>query len=508
MCERKTMLVAYDLGLGKTVLTIAAVEQLMDSKDITGPGLVVCLSSLKYQWANQISKFSDSKPLVIDGTPKQRAAQYAQALSGEYQYIIMNYEQVVNDWDNVKKLPRNFVVLDEATAIKSFKSKRAKATKKLSTAEYRFALTGTPIENGKPEELFSIMQFVDDTVMGRFDLFDQAFIVRNQWGGVDRYRNLTTLHTKLKEAAVRKAQKDPDVAPYLPTTIHKEPMLVSMDRAAATLYRQIAKDITVDLEEATLLFGGSFNILAHYGMERGSGGSPADELRGKIMAKIGCLKMLCSHPDLLRTSADKFSQMNGEGSAYAAQLLANGDLDKLKSSPKLDAVVEYVKSFLDQNSQNKVVIFASYVDMGPLLADRLGADRCKLYSGKLDAKTKEDNKVEFNTNPSVRVLVSSDAGGYGVDLPAANLLVNYDLPWSSGAAIQRNGRIRRASSEWPSIVIQDVLIAGSIDVRQWESLQQKTAIADAVLDGEGIDEKGGVDMSLSSLNQFLQTSSV
>jgi SNF2 family DNA or RNA helicase len=507
MASRGSMLVAYDMGLGKTVLTIAAIERLLATGEVDKPGIVICLSSLKYQWASQIKKFSDAVPLVIDGTPKQRAAQYAQAATGQYDYVILNYEQVVNDWENVKKLDRGFVIIDEATAIKSFKSKRSKAVKRLVSSPVRFALTGTPIENGKPEELYSIMQFVDQKVLGRFDLFDQAFIVRNTWGGVDRYRNLPTLHTKLKEAAVRKAQKDPDVAPYLPDTIHNDPLFIPMDRKSAALYRYIAEDVVRDLDDASTLFGSTFNINAHYGMGN-TQFSAADELRGKIMAKIGCLRMLCSDPVLLRTSAAKFRELGGEGSMYAAQLEDEGLLEGVKNTPKLDVLVEYVKDFLDQNPANKVVIFASYVDMGPRIADLLGPAMCKVYSGRLDARTKEDNKEAFNNDPDIRVLISSDAGGYGVDLPAANLLVNYDLPWSSGAAVQRNGRIRRASSEWPSIIIQNILMSGSIEVRQWESLQQKTSIADAIIDGEGIDEQGGMDLTLGTLRTFLIGESV
>lgn len=512
MCDRQRMLVAYDLGLGKTVLTIAAIERLMDERRINEPGLVVCLSSLKYQWANQITKFTSgtSTPLVIDGTPKQREAQYAKAMDWKesgVDYVIMNYEQVVNDWDRVKKLPRGFVVLDEATAIKSFRSKRSRAVKKLANAPFKFALTGTPIENGKPEELFSIMQFVDSDVLGRFDIFDKAFIVRNHFGGVDRYCNLPTLHTKLKEASVRKAQKDPDVAPYLPDAIHNDPVLVTFDRKTAKLYNYILNDLLRDLEDAQNLFGSAFNIFAHYGMES-AGGGPEAEARGRIMSKVGCLRMLCSHPDLLRISAHKFTLMNGEGSSYAYDLQTEGLLDDVKATPKLDLLAQYVKDFLDEDDRNKVVIFASYVDMGPKIAALLGEDCCRLYSGKMDAKTKEDNKIAFNEDPNIRVLISSDAGGYGVDLPAANLLVNYDLPWSAGAATQRNGRIKRASSTWETIIVQDVLIRGSIEERQWESLQQKTAVADAVLDGEGIDDKGGLDLSIGSLNKFLKGSSV
>lgn len=507
MVDRHKVLVAYDLGLGKTVLTIAAVEQLMDEGKITEPGLVICLSSLKYQWHNAISKFTEgtSKSIVIDGTPKKRDEQYAKAMdwrNTKIDYVIMNYEQVVNDWNIVKNLPRGFIVCDEATAIKSFRSKRAKALKRMSNSPFKFALTGTPIENGKPEELFSIMQFVDDSVLGRFDIFDKAFIVRNHWGGVLRYRNLSTLHEKLKDASVRKSQTDPDVAPHLPDAIHNDPILITLDRRGAALYERIRKDLLDDLAEAATLFGKSFNIFAHYGHQADKGGEE-NEWRGRIMSKVGALKMLCSHPDLVRTSALKYTTTPGEGSSYANFLLEEGALNDVTKAPKFDALIEYVTNFLERDENNKVVIFATYVEMTDKIAEALNEFGARTYTGRLDAKTKEENKIALNTDPTVRVLVSSDAGGYGVDLPAANLLVNYDLPWSSGGATQRNGRIMRASSKWPTIVIQDFLIDGSIEVRQHEMLQHKNAVASAVVDGEGINEEGGIDFTLGSLNQFL-----
>ena len=512
MCERGTMLVAYDLGLGKTVLTIAALERLMDENKIKEPGLIICLSSLKYQWANQIEKFTDgtSRALVIDGTPAKRAEQYAEALdwrNSKVDYVVLNYEQVVNDWKFVSKLPRGFVVLDEATAIKSFRSKRTKAVKRLKDSPFRFALTGTPIENGKPEELFSIMQFIDPTVLKSYEYFEATFIVRNNWGGVLRYKNLQKFHEFMLPASVRKKQSDPDVAPYLPEAIHKDPIEITFNRSSSKLYRRIVDNLLRDLDEAQNLFGSSFNVLAHYG-ETSSYGGPEDEMRGKLMSKIGALKMLCSHPHLLKISADKFKLMNGEGSSYAYELDDTGALDGVNTSPKLDYLIRYVEDFLEQDDDNKIVIFASYVDMLDLIVKEIGPDRCRLYSGKIDAKTKEDNKIAFNTDSSVRVLVSSDAGGYGVDLPAGNLLINYDLPWSSGSAIQRNGRIVRASSRFKTAIIQDIIMAGSIERRQYEALQQKTAIADAIIDGRGIDEKGGVPLNVGSLKQFLSNSVV
>jgi SNF2 family DNA or RNA helicase len=503
MCQRKKMLVAYDLGLGKTVLTIAAIEQLMDEQKIMEPGIVICLSSLKYQWADQIRKFTDgsSTPLVIDGTPKQRAEQYHQAFDWGHtlvDYVIINYEQVVNDWEYVRQLPTGFIVCDEATAIKSFRSKRSKYVKKLKS-DYKFALTGTPVENGKPEELYSIMQFVDNSVLGRFDLFDQTFIVRNRFGGVERYRNLPLLNTTLTEACVRKRQSDPDVAPYLPETIFAEPILVPFDSAGAKLYKSIANEILTDLDEALDSYGTDFNIFSHYGQENSWEG--ADALRGKIMSKLTSLRMLCDHPGLLQFSL--------ETSNYVAELKESGRLEGVVRSPKLSALKEYVDNFLSAYDGNKVVIFTSYVHMVDIIRDTLLSDWGSTpYTGEMNAKDKEQSKLKFQTDPSTRILVSSDAGGYGVDLPQANLLINYDLPWNAGLAVQRNGRIRRASSTWSTIVIQDFLIEGSIEERQHAMLQQKIAVAAAVVDGEGIDDRGGVALTAGSLRAFLQNITV
>jgi SNF2 family DNA or RNA helicase len=507
MCERGSMLVAYDLGLGKTVLTIAAIEQMMDEKGILEPGLIICLSSLKYQWASQIEKFTNgSVPLVIDGTPSKRAEQYQTAIDWKetgVDYVILNYEQVVNDWEYIKYLPKGFIVLDEATAIKSFKSKRSKQIKKLSSP-IRFALTGTPIENGRPEELFSIMQFVDSSVLGRFDQFDKTFILRGWNGWVDGYKNLDKFHELMKQASVRKSQTDPDVSPYLPKTIHRAPVLVSFDRASAKLYKAISSEVVQDIKNAMENFGSSFSLAEHYGDSSSSKRySDMDEARGQIMSKVGCLRMLCSHPDLLKLSADKFKTLQG-GSAYAHFLAEEGLLDNLKSCPKLDFLVSYVKDFLATSEQNKLVIFASYIGMVDMIADSLGRDICVTYTGAMDAKTKELTKENFNNNPAVRVFVSSDAGGYGVDLPSANLLINYDLPWSAGTAAQRNGRIRRASSKWPVIVIQDILMGGSIEQRQYEVLQQKSSVASAIIDGSGFDEHGSLTINIDSLTKFLE----
>lgn len=493
MCLRRAQIVAYDMGLGKTVLTIAAIERLMDAGTITEPGLIIALSTLKYQWAEQIQRFTEgtSVSLVIDGTPTKRTEQYGLArnwYTSGVDYIILNYEQVVNDWNQVRKLPRGFIVLDEATAIKGFRAKRSKYVKKL-TSPLRFALTGTPMENGKPEEIYSIMQFIEPSVLGGPRTFDDRYIVRNSFGGVSRYRNLPELHDRLSPWIVRKRQTDADVAPYLPVSTVKAPVRVFWDRAGARLYGIMRDDLSLDLLSAAAAGVPDFNVYAHYGEGRSSS---AGKLQGRIGAKILAMRMLCCSPELLHSS----------NSAYVRHLRQAGALDGLTKSPKLMALQQYVSEFATQSPANKIVIFTHFVEMTALIAKALVRYQPQVYTGAMNARQKEAAKVRFQTDLAVRVLVSSDAGGYGVDLPQANLLINYDLPDTAGMAKQRNDRIKRASSTWPTIVVQDFVMHDSIEERQVDVLRQKTSIQDAVLDGV---EGQNFSLTVSSLRKFLTT---
>ena len=499
MAGVKKILVAYEMGLGKTPMTLAALEGLKAEKG-GGLTIVIALSSLKYQWKKEIEKFTDCSALVVDGTPKQRAKQYAEA--SKYDFLIINYEQVVNDWETVKNFKPWAMVCDEATAIKGFRSKRAKKVKELGKrCGIKFALTGTPIENGKPEEIYSIMQFVDPDVLGRFDIFDRTFIVRNHWGGVERYRNLPILHKTIEDHSVRKSQKDEDVAPYLPDAIYRAPIEVPLDTKTQGLYDFIAADLYKTLLEAKESFGSSFNLGAHYG--QGKPDDPMNEMRGIIMSRITALRMLCSSPNVVKKSWQEFEDKTG-GSAFIHSL---GEMvHPLNKTPKLDVAVKYIKDHLNIAPEYKAVVFASYKQSVKEIVEALESSGIKAvpYTGDMNAKQKETAKIAFQSNQDVRVLVSSDAGGYGVDLPQSNLLLNYDQPWSAGLAVQRNGRINRASSTWPTITIQDVIIKGSIEKRQWDMLQQKQSVASAVLDGKNINAKGGVDLTVGSLIDFIQ----
>lgn len=202
MVDRGKMLLAVVMGGGKTVITINSLETLYEQQEITRT-IIVVPASLKYQWLREITKFTNSRAVVIDGTAKIRETLWRSAIRAKY--VIVNPETLINDQHMFNSLRFEAMVIDEATMIKSPRAKRSKLLKKLGKkCQYRFALTGQPIEN-KPEELFSIMEFVDETVLGRFDWFDKTFIVRDKFGRPTRYRNLNVLNKSMELAKIGRA---------------------------------------------------------------------------------------------------------------------------------------------------------------------------------------------------------------------------------------------------------------------------------------------------------------
>jgi SNF2 family DNA or RNA helicase len=456
---------------------------------------VLALNSLKYQWSAEVAKFTASRALVIDGTPKQRAEQWSRVHQADY--VIVNYEALTHDWDRISTITWGAIVADEAHALKSFRAKRSIRAKELATkVPIRIAMTGTPVENGKAEEIFSIMEFVDPKVLGKFWHFDRRYIVRNRFGGVERYQHLPELRERLFGSMLRKTQDDPDVAPYLPEEIHKPPLVAPMTRAVRGIYKRVVADLLVEL--ANMKRDGSWSLAAHYGVGTPIGGH--DE-RGRVMSMVTALRMLVQHPGLLLTA----------NNAYVAELLDSQpryltDLTKAAEAwPKMQLAGDYIVDHLEADDGHKVVVFASYLGVVSHLEGMLQSRGYPAlqYTGRMNAKERDRAKERFQTDPAVRVLVSSDAGGYGVDLPQANLLVNYDLPWSSGAALQRNARVRRASSLWPHVVIQDVLVADSIEERLHDMLTQKDGVADAIVDGRAISAQGTFELTLGTLSNFL-----
>jgi SNF2 family DNA or RNA helicase len=495
------------MGLGKTPIAIAAAEELFGQEKISCC-LIVCPASLKYQWAQKIAEFTDYEsydasvgkevitiPLgyycvLIDGDKLAREALYEYINLHKPRYIVIGYDNVLIDYPFVSKIKAEMVVLDEATAIKSFKAQRSKRIKKLLRAPYRLALTGTPIEN-KPDELFSIMQWVDAEVLGRFDLFDRAYINRNKNGWVVSYKNLHVLKRRLEPAVSRLTADAVEVKGLMPS-IDEQTWLVKADQATNDLYVRIASDMLAEMDKIAVF--SDFNPVEYLL------GQDESTVSGKLMAMYTCLEMLTNHPDLIIWSGLQYYGSKNGGSKYAYELWQTGAVDNILSSAKF----RYLCEVAEKLPNEKILVYSKYKYMLTLIA-QVFAGSAVQHHGSMSPVKKAEAIAKFRNDPDCRFFLSSDAGAYGLDMNMSDLLINYDLPWSAGKLDQRNSRHRRRSSTFETVTVRNLILKNSFEERRVRILDRKRSIGSAILDGYGANAQGKIVLEGDSLRQHLTT---
>ena len=188
-----------DMGLGKTIQTLAAVELLARERGVERV-LVVAPASVKYQWESEIRRFTARPVQVVEGGVEERRDQYA----AETFFKLVNYEQVVRDREPINDWKPDLIVLDEAQRIKNWEAKTSREVKKLKS-RYAFVLTGTPLEN-RLEELYSIVQFVDERRFGPAFQFLHDHLVFDENYKVTGYRNLDAIREKLAPIFLRRTR--------------------------------------------------------------------------------------------------------------------------------------------------------------------------------------------------------------------------------------------------------------------------------------------------------------
>ena len=195
------------MGLGKTIQAIGTAE-LMKKNKLVGSVLIVCPTSLKYQWKKEIEKFTDSTVLVVEGNHLQRKQLY----ESEEFYKIVSYNSMSNDVKILRSLRTDFLIMDEVQRLKNWKTQISQSARHID-ADYTVVLSGTPLEN-KLEELYSVMQFVDQYCLGPYYRFMDQTVVTNETGKVIAYKNLNEVGERLKSVLIRRRKRD--VALQLP----------------------------------------------------------------------------------------------------------------------------------------------------------------------------------------------------------------------------------------------------------------------------------------------------
>nr|WP_262928341.1 C-terminal helicase domain-containing protein [Streptomyces sp. CBMA29] len=186
-------------------------------------------------------------------------------------------------------------------------------------------------------------------------------------------------------------------------------------------------------------------------------------------------------------SAVEFHQGNGRGSQYIADFLGTyQDAADLQATPKLHELGRNVDAILEDDPSAKIAVFTDFRRMLPYLTERLDRHGAiAQYHGGLNADQKAAVKERFSSDPECHVFLSTNAGGVGLDLPEAQYLINYDLPYSGGILAQRNSRHVRASSTHSCVFIVNLIAEDTVEERNLATLQLRSRVADAILDGTG-----------------------
>jgi SNF2 family DNA or RNA helicase len=415
-----------DMGLGKTVQTMAAIELLAKERGIQRV-LVIAPASVKYQWESEIRKFTGRPVQVIEGLRDDRDVLYAQ----DTFYRLVNYEQVVRDLDALNAWRPDVVVLDEAQRIKNWEAKTSRAVKKLRS-RYALVLTGTPLEN-KLEELYSIVQFVDDRRLGPAFEFLHEHRVLDDKGNLTGYRHLDKIRERLAPILLRRTRAE--VLTQLP------------QRTDNIVYVELTDQQRVPYEEqrsnlARLLGKGVLNDLD----------------RKRILACIVNMRLLCDSTFLFDKSTNVSPKLD-EFSAIMEDLLASGE--------------------------HKAVVFSQWETMlnkAAVVLDELGIPYSLLHGG-MQGKDRKEVLERFQTDPNCRVFLSTDAGGVGLNLQAADTVINLELPWNPAVLEQRIARVHRMGQQRPVRAVHFVT-RSSIEERVLKSIEVKASLFAGVFDGD------------------------
>jgi superfamily II DNA or RNA helicase len=442
---KKGVLIGDEMGLGKT---LQAISLGILKKEIFGFSkiLVVTLASLKEQWRREIEKFSQEKATIIEGGPHKRKAMYQNDLN---LFKITNYEAVLRDVAILSGFNPDIIILDEAQRIKNFSTKTADAVKQLPK-KHAIVLTGTPLEN-KLEDVYSIVQFLDPYMLTPLWKFaaDHFMIPIKKKTNIAGYKNLAMLKEKLKPLLIRR--KKEEVLKELPREVVNN-YYIELSREQQEIHGGYARSLMPLLNKKFL--------------------TPMDIRR--IQTLLLRMRMVCDSTYLV----DRDTHI----------------------SPKLKELKSIIDEIVIQNNR-KMVIFSEWTTMTFLIARHLsdlGISFVEL-SGKVAVKKRQALIDEFTHNKECLVFLSTDAGGTGLNLQAADCVVNFELPWNPAKMNQRIGRVSRIGQESQCINVINLIAKNSIEERILSGIQLKTDLFKGVFD----DGPDTVEFSREKRNEML-----
>ena len=427
-------ILADDMGLGKTIQVITLILKYKEEQKEKLPSIVIAPSSLTLNWKNEIQKFAPTlETIVINGSLEQRKKKIKDIK--KYDLIITSYDLLKRDLELYEKedITFKYAIADEAQYIKNSNTQNAKALKSIK-AETRYALTGTPIENSLAE-LWSIFDYIMPGYLFKYKKFKQLYevpIVKDN----DMY-SMKKLKMLIEPFILRRTKKE--VLTELPektiTILNNE-----MEDEQQKIYLSyLAKAKQEAMQEIEI--------------------NGVEKSHIKILALLTRLRQICCHPSLFLE-------------------------DYNQDSSKLKQCIEIIKDGIEAG--HKILLFSGYTSMFDIIEKELLKEDINYY--KLTGKTNVNERIElvedFNQNENVKVfLISLKAGGTGLNLTGADMVIHYDPWWNISAENQATDRAYRIGQK-NNVQVYKLITKNSIEEKIYELQEKKSKLIDNVLNTE------------------------
>lgn len=420
-------ILADDMGLGKTLQTITYIASCVEQEK-DAMFLVVSPTSLVFNWQEEFEKFAPHiSTMIVEGTPEERMAQINQASS--YQVVITSYPLIRRDVEHYNQYEFHTMFIDEGQFIKNPQSQNAKSVKQIH-ARHKFALTGTPIENSL-SELWSLFDFIMPNYLYSHSKFLERFekpIVKEGSKEV-----LEDLGKHIEPFILRRMKKE--VLTELPDKIESK-MMAEMTAEQEKVYQAYLQNIRQELSAE----------INKNGVEKS---------RMQILAALTRLRQICCHP---------------------ATFIENYDGE----SGKLKLLIQTVTEILENG--HRILIFSQFTSMLEIIAEELKKQEIEYFylSGNTKIKERKDYVTRFNDGEGSVFLISLKAGGTGLNLVGADVVIHYDPWWNPAVEEQATDRVYRIGQK-KSVQVIRLLTKNTIEEKIDKLQRRKKELSDSVI---------------------------
>ena len=472
--HNKKALVVAPCGAGKTPVVICSYLEALHKNVINGPGLIVVKASLKYQWKQEVSKFSDLKATVIQTyaeltsnitnriknreSKKEKTKELKEEIKQlkkersqlfknqfkDYDLYICNYETLLDKEVSKELLAMNleFVAADEIQYAKSNTSKRNKALAKFGNAKMTIGATATPVQNN-PEDIYGLFKFIQPELFPKKSDFSSLYLKYGGYGRVIGAKNTRQLHAKIKPYMIIKDKKD--VAKQLPRLVVNQ-LYCEFEPEQLEMSNKLLDELTelkrkLEALDKTL--------------------SPAEVLHNEERAKLDAGIM--ARQAFAQELANSELLLSESESEMAKQYITG-----CKENHKLDLLMNLIEEIIE--SGEKVIVFSKYRRMQNVITNRikeiksLKDIKIAYVNGSISGDDRYNEVyTKFRDNDTYKILLCSDAGAEGLNASRCKYLIEYEAADSYAIQTQRHGRLERADSIHDTVFVYQLIVKDSYD---------------------------------------------